>query len=403
MNKLQSTLIDYMFPRDASGKTDPMACLHLWFGKSHGTDNEIRNLFGDDVEAAFRGEYDDWLDDPRGCLALMILVDQFPRNIFRHTVDMYRGADKAAEIIRAGHDWAATLTPEECLFVPCIILTHCEDLAYQDDCLAHYEKLEPDLVSEFHIFRMIFEEHRKIIRICGTFPHRDHFYGRETSEAGKLLMQDPTLRFDLPLICENGSVRFGNDPVRLWKSSSQSIDVIDALESLMALERDKPIVSADILLSDEMIATCKDIFRKFDKNGDNFLDVGELGKVMAAAGCSYDESQLRDMVTKATGSTKSEGLTFTEFAHVLQSRSQGHNEAVLRERFALFDRDGTGTITIQELRTCVVGMDGLVTDSEVETMLEAVDANADGVICQDEFFTYMLTTVGARSQTTSVA
>lgn len=112
-----------------------------------------------------RSELDDWMDTPHGCLALMILLDQFPRNIYRHTVQMYDGDKKSMEIVNKGHDWRSQLTPGECLFVPCLVLTHQEDLNAQKQCLAYYEQIEPDLPSEFRIFRTIFEEHLKIINI----------------------------------------------------------------------------------------------------------------------------------------------------------------------------------------------------------------------------------------------
>jgi uncharacterized protein (DUF924 family) len=159
---LQQELIDYMFRRDETGKLDAEACLKLWFGKSHDTDNEIRKRYGSLVEQAIAGELDHWLETPYGCLALMILSDQFPRNIYRHTVQMYAGDKKAMEIVTRGHDWRAELTPEECLFVPCLVLTHQESLEAQEQCVAYYEQIEPDLMPEFRSFRTIFEAHLKI-------------------------------------------------------------------------------------------------------------------------------------------------------------------------------------------------------------------------------------------------
>ena len=148
---LQAELINYMFRRQANGQLDTMACLHLWFGKSHDTDNEIRKHYGDLVPKAIAGKLDHWMETPHGCLALMILVDQFPRNLYRHTVHMYDGDKKAMEIVAQGHDWQAELTPEECLFMPCLILTHQEEFAAQKQCVTYYEQIEPHLHSEFSI------------------------------------------------------------------------------------------------------------------------------------------------------------------------------------------------------------------------------------------------------------
>ncbi|KAH9207111.1 hypothetical protein DL95DRAFT_314267, partial [Leptodontidium sp. 2 PMI_412] len=168
-----------MFLRDPTGKLDVMRCLGLWFGKSNDTDIEIKTRFGSHVALALSGGYDSWEATPRGCLALMILVDQFPRNIYRHTVNSFSGDKMPRSIVDAPHDWLKVLQPEECVFVPCLIMTHQENLEDQEWGVKFYEQLEPSLPSELHIFRTIFEEHLRIIKLCGTFPYRDHYYGRE--------------------------------------------------------------------------------------------------------------------------------------------------------------------------------------------------------------------------------
>ena len=67
-------------------------CLNLWFGKSEQTDQEIWNRFGADVALASRGHYDHWaldVEHPRLLVALVIMLDQFPRNMYRDTPQMY--------------------------------------------------------------------------------------------------------------------------------------------------------------------------------------------------------------------------------------------------------------------------------------------------------------------------
>lgn len=61
---LQRELINYMFRRHANGQVDTMACLHLWFGKSHDTDNEIRKHYGALVPKAITGKLDHWMETP---------------------------------------------------------------------------------------------------------------------------------------------------------------------------------------------------------------------------------------------------------------------------------------------------------------------------------------------------
>lgn len=86
----------------------------------------------------------------------------------------------------------SVLKPEEHLFVPCLLMTDQENLADQKYGLEFYEKLEPFLQTELHIFLTIFEERHRIIYLCGTFPHRNHHYpDRKTSDLGRKLMDNP--------------------------------------------------------------------------------------------------------------------------------------------------------------------------------------------------------------------
>jgi uncharacterized protein (DUF924 family) len=104
-------------------------CLDLWFGKSERTDREIRDRFGADVALALEGHYDHWavgIEHPRLLVALVILLDQFPRNVFRGTARMYAGDARCRHLVkralRAGV--SERLRPLERVFL-CLVLTHC--------------------------------------------------------------------------------------------------------------------------------------------------------------------------------------------------------------------------------------------------------------------------------------
>lgn len=104
-------------------------------GKSNDTDIEIESQFGSHVAIALQGKLDHW-QKTRGCLALMILIDQFLRNVYRHTLRSFAGDEMSREMVyRSGHDWLQALSPEECIFVPCLILTHQKNPEDQDYCL----------------------------------------------------------------------------------------------------------------------------------------------------------------------------------------------------------------------------------------------------------------------------
>lgn len=123
--------------------------------------------------------------------------------------DFFSGDHLARNIVDVGHDWLRVLKPDERLFVPCLILTYQEHLADQQLYLSYYDDLEPSLPPEMKIFRTIFKEHLQIISLCGTFPHRDHYYGRHTSEVGHSLMENPRATLRSPTYCikRRGQVR----------------------------------------------------------------------------------------------------------------------------------------------------------------------------------------------------
>lgn len=149
-----------------------------WFGKDAAFDETIRQRFGDLYEMAARGELDDWAKTASGALALVILLDQFPRNMFRDTPLAFATDGKALEIARMAlargdHETVAE-DVNQFLVLP---LMHSEALADQEDCVAWMARIgDPDNVK-------FAEVHRDIIADYGRFPHRNALLGRETSEA----------------------------------------------------------------------------------------------------------------------------------------------------------------------------------------------------------------------------
>src|SRR6476620_3800880 len=92
-------ILDYML------RPDIEECLRLWFGKSEQTDLEIWNRFGADVALASRGHYDHWaldLEHPRLLVALVIMLDQFRRNMYRETPEMYACDARCLALVKRG-------------------------------------------------------------------------------------------------------------------------------------------------------------------------------------------------------------------------------------------------------------------------------------------------------------
>ena len=144
----------------------------LWFAKDDAFDRLFRERFLSLYEAAARGELDGWLATPDGALALVLLLDQFPRNAFRGTARMYATDAMARQLasaaIDAGHDRVVDAQLQLFFYLP---LGHSENLADQERSVALAERLgEPSLSHA--------TGHRDIIRRFGRFPHRNPILGR---------------------------------------------------------------------------------------------------------------------------------------------------------------------------------------------------------------------------------
>jgi uncharacterized protein (DUF924 family) len=146
-----------------------------WFKKDDAFDRVFRERFLATHEAAARGELAEWQRSPTGALALVILLDQFPRNAFRGTARVYatdEAARRAADAaIAAGHDRKIAKGLRIFFYLP---FEHSENLADQDRSV---ELLRGSNKRQ----RRFSEHHREIIRRFGRFPHRNAILGRPTT------------------------------------------------------------------------------------------------------------------------------------------------------------------------------------------------------------------------------
>jgi uncharacterized protein (DUF924 family) len=147
----------------------------LWFRKDASFDREFAERFRDLHMAAARRELDAWADSADGALALLILLDQYPRNAFRGTAHMYAtdplARSVASAAVAAGH--VERIDGPLRLFF-CLPFAHSEDLADQDRSVELYQRLAPEALSHA-------EGHRDVVRRFGRFPHRNAMLGRETT------------------------------------------------------------------------------------------------------------------------------------------------------------------------------------------------------------------------------
>jgi alkyl hydroperoxide reductase subunit AhpC/uncharacterized protein (DUF924 family) len=190
-------------------------CLTLWFGKSEQTDQEIAARFGGDVAAAARGDFDHWALDvaqPRLLVALVILLDQFPRNIYRDTPRMYAADARCQALVKRALrvDMGQGLSPMERVFL-CLVLTHSESLEDQHLCMQEWARAMEQMAADdpLNLFHEIFHRHVAVIQRFGRFPHRNAILGRASTAAEEEFRANASFRFDLPLVRrEDGSFAF---------------------------------------------------------------------------------------------------------------------------------------------------------------------------------------------------
>jgi uncharacterized protein (DUF924 family) len=160
-----------------------------WFQKNPEFDEEIRRRFGALHEAASRRELEYWRASPEPMLALVILLDQFSRNLYRNDPRAFaqdeHALDCAKEAVQRGDDLGLLPVERQFLYLP---YEHSEDLADQEIGVERMCSLdafeETRGVSEWAV------RHRDIIRRFGRFPHRNACLGREsTSEEVEFLKQ----------------------------------------------------------------------------------------------------------------------------------------------------------------------------------------------------------------------
>ena len=144
-----------------------------WFASTPQLDATIRDQYEPVWEAAMQGELEGWLDSPQGCLALAIILDQFPLNMFRGTPKSFASETKSREVARhaihEGYDKQIDTARLAFLYMP---FMHSENLADQDLSVQLFEAagLENNLRFAQH--------HREIVRRFGRFPHRNAILGR---------------------------------------------------------------------------------------------------------------------------------------------------------------------------------------------------------------------------------
>jgi uncharacterized protein (DUF924 family) len=167
MDIIATEIIDFWFSADISKQ---------WFNAKPALDSEIKSKYEILWQAASRGEFDHWQDSADGALALVIILDQFPLNMYRNQAKSFiteaRSIEVAHQAVERGFDQSLPAVQRAFLYMP---FMHSEKLS--DQALSVKLFTEAGLKDNQHFA----EHHRDLIKRFGRFPHRNEILGRQSS------------------------------------------------------------------------------------------------------------------------------------------------------------------------------------------------------------------------------
>lgn len=181
-------VLDFWFGTDGQARAE-------WFRKDDAFDRLIAGRFGALVERALAGELRDWEAQPASALALILLLDQFTRNIFRGTPRAFAGDALALAAARAlvASSGDAALPPLGRSFVY-LPFEHAEDLAAQHEAVRLFSALEASAPQAKGMLEYALR-HRDIVARFGRFPHRNAILGRESTPEEIAFLREPGSSF----------------------------------------------------------------------------------------------------------------------------------------------------------------------------------------------------------------
>ncbi len=179
---MENSVLDFWFKKSTPEQ---------WFIKDPDFDESIRLQFSDTLKRAMNGEFDKMMNTARSCLALIIVLDQFPRNLFRNNKRAFEQDSKALSICKHAieSNYINQLLDEERLFA-LLPLIHSENI--NDHNIAE-EVLKKYLVtlSSFERTKKAWNDHTAVIKRFGRYPHRNSVLGRPSSEEEVTFLKGP--------------------------------------------------------------------------------------------------------------------------------------------------------------------------------------------------------------------
>ena len=189
----------WLGPVREDGTVEPEV-MKRWWAKDPQFDQSIRDRFGSTLQDAMQGRLDAWTQTPRGTVALVIVLDQFSRNIHRDDPRAF-AADDAAQAttlaaLERGGDQGLTPFERVFLYMP---LMHAEDLELQQECVRLFEGLAeeapPRLAEALQSNAQFARAHRDIVERFGRFPHRNAILGRPSTPEEIEFLKQPGSSF----------------------------------------------------------------------------------------------------------------------------------------------------------------------------------------------------------------
>lgn len=170
----------------------------LWFMKSDELDNQIKEKFSGELENVIDNA--NYLEEADKALALIILIDQFSRNIFRNNKRAFEkdhiALDTALKAINKGFDKQFHPVKRIFFYLP---LEHSEDLEMQNKCVKIMKKMvdeiDPILKTDIENYYNYALKHRDIIKMFGRFPHRNKILGRDSTPEELVFLEKPGSSF----------------------------------------------------------------------------------------------------------------------------------------------------------------------------------------------------------------
>jgi len=188
-------VLTYWFGALQSDSEFPEEKAKMWFAGGEEVDRYIRTNFLHALKRAICGDLDEWQKDARSALALVILLDQFSRNIFRDSPQMFAQDKKALEIAldAIDHGYDTAIKPVEAIFFY-MPLEHSEDIKIQEKSLALFNAVveRAPAATQFPMQNALdyAKQHYDIIKRFGRYPHRNDILGRQsTAEELEFLKQ----------------------------------------------------------------------------------------------------------------------------------------------------------------------------------------------------------------------